>query len=242
MALTDDLRAYWKLDESSGNAADSSGNGYTLTNTNTVGYAAALINNGSDHGTSNTNKRLVTTNDLGIDGGHISISGWIKLRTEISDGGFWSLLEQRGGATSVNYRIDYGRSGSTYTLQANRARNGISDNVVSTTGALGTSNWNHFVLTYDGTLRLYVNGSSVGTPLTTSGNGSGGVSDGFAIASTANGFLHASIYADEVGVWSRALTASEVTSLYNSGAGLPFDEWDDEPEPAVAKGGILLAW
>ena len=222
MALTDNLRAYWNLDESSGNAADSSGNGYTLTNTNTVGYAAALINNGADFGTSNTNKRLVTTNDLGIDGGNISISGWIKLRTEISDGGFWSFLEQRGAATDVNYRIDYMRSGSTYTLGANRARNGVSDHYVTTTGALGTSNWHHVVLTYDGTLRFYVNGSSVGTPLVTSGNGSGAVNDGFAIAATANGFLHASIYADEVGVWSRALTADEVTELYNGGIGLTY--------------------
>jgi hypothetical protein len=43
MALTDNLLAYYKLDESSGNAFDSFA-GKTLTNNNTVGFAAALIN------------------------------------------------------------------------------------------------------------------------------------------------------------------------------------------------------
>ena len=47
MALTDNLVSYWKLDESSGNAADSVGSN-TLTNTNTVTYSAGKINNGAD--------------------------------------------------------------------------------------------------------------------------------------------------------------------------------------------------
>ena len=45
MALTDNLVSYWKLDESSGNAADSVGSN-TLTNTGTATYAAGKINNG----------------------------------------------------------------------------------------------------------------------------------------------------------------------------------------------------
>jgi hypothetical protein len=47
MALTDNLVSYWKLDESSGNAADATGGGNTGTNNNTITYAAGKINNGS---------------------------------------------------------------------------------------------------------------------------------------------------------------------------------------------------
>lgn len=53
MALTDNLIAYWKLDESSGNASDSSGNGHTLTN-NSISYGASKINNGAIFNGSNT--------------------------------------------------------------------------------------------------------------------------------------------------------------------------------------------
>ncbi len=44
-ALSNGLVGYWKLDESSGNAADSSGNSLTLTNNNTTAYAAGKFGN-----------------------------------------------------------------------------------------------------------------------------------------------------------------------------------------------------
>ena len=48
MSLTTNIVAYWKFDESSGNAMDSTGNGNTLTNVNTVTYSAGKINNGAN--------------------------------------------------------------------------------------------------------------------------------------------------------------------------------------------------
>ncbi len=47
--LTDGLVGYWKLDETSGNAADSSGNGYTLTNNGVTTYVNGKYGNGSEH-------------------------------------------------------------------------------------------------------------------------------------------------------------------------------------------------
>ncbi len=47
--LTSGLVGYWKLDESSGNAADSSGNGLTLTNNATTTYVTGKFSNGSEH-------------------------------------------------------------------------------------------------------------------------------------------------------------------------------------------------
>lgn len=42
------LAGYWKLDESSGNAADSSGNSLTLTNNGTTPFAAGKYGNAAD--------------------------------------------------------------------------------------------------------------------------------------------------------------------------------------------------
>ena len=47
--LSNGLVGYWKLDESSGNAADSSGNGLTLTNNATTTYVTGKFSNGSEH-------------------------------------------------------------------------------------------------------------------------------------------------------------------------------------------------
>ena len=48
MALNTNILASWKFDESSGNASDSSGNGKTLTNINTIAYVAGKVNNAAD--------------------------------------------------------------------------------------------------------------------------------------------------------------------------------------------------
>jgi hypothetical protein len=47
--LNQGLMAHWKLDETSSDAADSSGNGLTLTNNGTTTYVGAKFGNGSEH-------------------------------------------------------------------------------------------------------------------------------------------------------------------------------------------------
>ncbi len=47
--LTNGLLGYWKLDETSGNASDYSGNGLTLTNNATTTYLPGKFGNGSEH-------------------------------------------------------------------------------------------------------------------------------------------------------------------------------------------------
>lgn len=225
MALTDNLVAYWKLDESSGNASDSSGNSKTLTNVNTVSYSSAKINNGADFGSSNTNKRLSINDDLGIDGGNISISFWVKMNTEISSG-FITLIQHGGVSSYVNDTVWYDYGGGTRKLSFFRQRQNVNGTKIDYNITLGTDNWYHIVYTYDGTnLRGYINGSLVAGPTSASGNGNAGTIDCFNV-----GALYAyggyekfsSAKIDEVGVWSRALSSTEVSTLYNSGNGLQY--------------------
>lgn len=223
MALTDSLVAYYKLDEASGNASDSSGGGNTLTNTNTVTYVAGKINNGADFGTANTNKKLTVASNLGITNGAISMSCWVLLNTEIASG-TWGFLQKGNATNHVQYVIAYEYNGGTRRIVFNRQKQNVSNNLVTNTVTMGTSNYYHLVLTYDGTtLEGYVNGSSIGT-LATSGDGSGSGLNQFDIGegSMFAGTSYASIDADEVGVWSRAITSTEVSELYNSGAGLAY--------------------
>jgi hypothetical protein len=98
-----------------------------------------------------------------------------------------------------------------------------SDNNVIT-----DTNW-HFVCvtqTGTGTPTLYVDGSSVAATLTTAGAADfkaaaqGTAIGKYGIYTGGANFFNGAI--DELGIWSRALSSGEITSLYNSGSGLAY--------------------
>lgn len=96
---------------------------------------------------------------------------------------------------------------------------------------LSTSNYTHIVITYpsSGSGKLYVNGSNVAT-LGRAGSLIG--ADGFSLGGGNYGAGIAA-YIDEVGAWSRELSAAEVASLYNGGLGLAY------PFPSVSLGNFF---
>lgn len=222
MALTDSLVSYWKLDESSGNPADSVGTN-TLTNENTVSFSAQLINNGGDFGSTNTTKAFSRSDSLGLSyTSNFSYSAWFKLDTAPSSA-FENILYIKDSSASGFYsRVFYGDSAGTKTLYAQRLTNAA----VTSSTTITTGTWHHFVYTFDGTTMLLyydgsllINGGTQSGSVSTSGNAAV-----FAIGRERipgdGGFWKGKV--DEVGVWSRALTSGEVTSLYNGGAGLAY--------------------
>lgn len=223
MALTDNLTAYYKLDESSGDAADATGGGYTLTNNGTTTYSSAKINNGADFGTSNSTKFLSRTTPVIT--GNITVSFWFKANSEPASGINDGIFSIHDNSTSLkNYGVFYQNNAGTKRIQFDYHKNNVSDNYVTYNVTLGTTNWNHFAFTWNGTTFTgYFNGASVGTPLTISGGGSGTVgTNGPKIGKTERFTIYSQGMIDECGIWSRALSGSEITSLYNSGSGLAY--------------------
>lgn len=224
MALIDNVLAYWKLDESSGNPVDATGGGKTLTNNNSVGFAAGIVNNGIDLGAANTNKYLSRNGLIGNDGAY-TVSAWVKLRTEITTGNYGIVTVS---TESTAHTIGYEYNGGTRRIRVTRGKNNLAYVYADKNIALGTSDWYHIVCAYTGSaLNLYVNGVLEASPAA-SGNGSpnwtpGGGAITIGVEHNANNpgtvGSYASAYIDEVGLWSRALIQSEVTELYNSGFG-----------------------
>lgn len=224
MALIDNLVSHWKLDEVSGSRADSHGSN-TLTDVNTVGSATGLINNAAQFVLANS-EVLEVASDLGITNGAISISLWVKLINEIASG-IWGFSIKGDSSTHVHYSIGYEYNAGTRRAYVNRQRQNNSNNLVRANVTMGTSTWHHLVLTYDGaTLQGYLNGTSMGT-LATSGNGVSAGQETFKIGRDSSGYPGGTLgycdaNIDEVDVWSRAITSTEVTELYNGGAGLAY--------------------
>jgi len=222
MALTDNLVSYWKLDESSGNAADSVGSN-TLTNTS-VSYVTGKIGNAAQFG---SGKKLTSPNDTSLNTSNFTLSAWVYFtgtnsqqsriaeRDDVSTERLWIATTGESNTT-----FDFYAWNSTGTLfSANGGGTNLSQNA-----------WHHVVATWDGSyIKRYVDGSAYGTDLSVSGSLKGATepltigNDTYGI----NRYLAGNI--DEVGIWSRALTSTEVTELYNGGAGLQYPFTTNKP-------------
>jgi hypothetical protein len=209
--LTIGVVSYWTLDETSGNAIDVAGGGNNGTLTSTTQGVTGIINKAySFNGTSSkvdmgnpANLSLTTAG---------SLSCWVYASGNPSDG----IVVSKGNfsADTYGYGIDYLGAGKVFDAEL---ASGTKHQTL-TFGSPVLNTWNHLVITWDGTtLKGYINGVVTSVPQTVVPVSN--VNDfvlGYNYA-TSGAYFNGRI--DEVGVWSRALTASEVTSLYSSGAG-----------------------
>jgi len=213
MSLLTNLVGYYKLD----NTTDNSGDGYTLTNNNSVTFDSAKIGNGADFGSSNTNKSLTSNSLMGMTYAvSRSLSVWVKMITQPATSVQVAIAGMFFNTNPGNQSaIYYNNTSGTYYLHTGQGETYAN---TLTTGA-----WFHIVVTgvYGGNSQMYLNGTLLGTHSLASTNftaySPGGLSLGNIVTSQ-----YASCQVDEVGVWSRVLTSTEVTQLYNSGVGLQY--------------------
>ena len=218
MALTDNLISYWKLDESSGNRADSHGSN-TLTNNNSTPSATGKINSGADFTPASSHYLSVADNASLSPTSEMSV--WVKLDALQDYAAFVSKWNEDASARTFGI-----------ALETSKFRFWISDDggnfdAISNTTSVSTGTWYHIVTTYKNEtngIKIYVNG----TAAQTSPSNSTSVFDSSAEFRVARAQKFAGLtnivdgVIDEVGYWSRALTSQEVSDLYNSGSGFAY--------------------
>lgn len=233
MSLLTGLVSYWKFDESSGNAADSYGVN-TLTNNNTATYTTGIINNGTDlEASSSQYFSIADASQVGLDfTTDFSFSFWAK--PETISGGSYVIAKCTGLSTQCIYRIILSSTTFNLAIGVNSSA-GTSQNFTGITVPIGV--FQHYVLTYDlsaGEASLYINGelhstlSGFPTSLINS-------TSPFTIGSNADPSAFFDGVIDEVGAWSKVLTAEEVTNLYNGGTALqyPFSIITNQNKPTT---------
>lgn len=206
------LKAYYRAQD-----VNDSKNSFHLTNNGSTPFAAAKFGNGFNFGTANATKYMQILDDLGIGQGAITMSFWIKLPVEISSGDY-DILYHGDFASQVNYLIRYSYVVGTPKIRFFRDRQGDVTQGVSYDIALGTE-WHFVVMTYDTSdIRGYVDGVLVAGPTAATGVGLAGAIDNFTIGAQRNATNFTSGIIDDVAVFNRALTATEIANLYRGGS------------------------
>lgn len=215
---------YW-LDSAGGvisDVKDSSVNQYDATSS---GVAAIITNAGvpplCNYGNFTAQPDLVDTDDgtAGNTTGGISVSVWLKPSAMTN----WQAIVTKSKAYSWNDGWGLTHYSGDADTDIRFFINDYSANSISAT--LTLNSWNHVVATYDNrTMRLYVNGTEVSSLaysalITNSAN-----TDPIRIAyDDANDDEYIG-GVDELKVWGKALTALEVSNIYNNElAGNNFD-------------------
>jgi hypothetical protein len=211
--LLNNLASYWKLDEASGVRADSYGTN-NLADPNGCPSSAAIINKGAQFTgtqslTLNSNPSVVVTGDF-------TFSLWIRIESQVTMIPFSKWVNP-----NYDYVLFYDASGGGMTFGSGTGSASI--------GALATLNqWNHYLCWYDSsdeTFHMRINDNDATTFVSATGvtltQSSGALWFGARDDSVL--MCHATI--DEVALWKRKLAPSEMTALYNGGAGLPFESF-----------------
>ncbi len=213
MALTDNLAVYYKLDETSGNGADSVGSN-TMVISNATNASDGIINYCVSYSGNANSYSQITTNLGTLWDGNFSVSMWIKPTT--LDGTNGDVLLYPGDRNGQFYI----QGGSVFKMY-------MYDGSVKLTAGNTTpsnGNWYYvvFVRTGTSTGKIYVNGSDDTSATAVMGTGNT-LTDTLRLAcNTGNTAANFNGRIDEVGIWSRALSSTEVTTLYNGGAGLQY--------------------
>ncbi len=212
-SLLSGLLSYWRFDESSGNAADSSGNGKTLTNVNSatftpgkggLGNAATLVRASSQYFTRSNGTYYDVT------GG--TLNCWVKWNTNPS------VL------SIVSYSTNSGASGLDFRVKEANVLHGYMGagaNAVFGATALSSGTWYMATYTWNtGGKKVFLNGMENGTSTVAETMTAGNTNFYLGIRSDLNEPFDGMI--DECGIWNRVLSPSEITALYNNGDGLQY--------------------
>ena len=209
--ITSNLVAYYTFDEGTGTTVgDSSGNGNNGTFSGSPTWiGSSQIDGGLDFEASD-GADSISVGSFDVSGTELTLSAWIKPETDGYDQRI--ITKSTSSSVSTQYWQLNNELGSTeFRLKAG----GTTDRlIVSTSLAAGT--WYHLAGTYDGTtMRLYIDGVEVGNLVHSVGGAlSTSASVPVVIGDSPSGSRAYDGEMDDVRVYQRALTATDITTLY----------------------------
>ena len=201
--------AWWKLNEVSGNATDSSGNSHTGTDTNTVLSSGGYIEGIARDFETGSNEYFAVTDDTAFDfsGGVWSMSAWVRAESL----GIHNIISHPNNADNYFKGTILANGGIQLYVNAT----GVVVNVLSDTGIISIDTWYHVAVTEDGdTWKIYLDGIDV---TASGGDDAGRCANYTGTFRVGGGQIGTQCWDGEmqdVAIWKGyALTAAEIKSL-----------------------------
>lgn len=225
MALTDSLAAYYKLDESSGNAIDAlgvsdltaSGSPPTAT-TGKVGGCRVFVA-ASSQMFSRADNAALSTGDIDY-----TLAMWVYLTSKPAATMDMLSRYDVGNVALREYLFVWNATNDRFEFYITNTAGGNNVVTANNFGAPSTGTWYYVVAWHDAagnTINISVNNGTANSAAT-----SVSPSDTAVVTTLGGRTGIATRYwdgrLDEVGYWKRVLTVDERTSLYNGGAGLAY--------------------
>lgn len=216
----ENLTSYYKLDETSGIVIDELGvnNG---TNNGATPNVSGLINTAYDFEAGDVDYiSMGDVMDFNFLSDTFSASFWVKLESTVATNTF--IAKQKNADPYDGYSLSYDSSGRL-VFEAD-ATGSIT---IRKTTTLNTGEWYYLVFTYNGNghasgVKMYIN-STEQTGLTIADDSlssSTVTSEDFKIGARGAGNINPlDGIIDEVGIWDKVLSQSDITLYYNSGIG-----------------------
>ena len=221
-APANNLIAWYNFD---GSGADASGNGNTGVTFNTVSTTDRTGQNDGAYFFNGSSSEVVVPFNAAFNAYPFSISLWCLVADD-NNGGM--IIQQYSNSSWNGWVMSIGSTATSpqtispgYMLAAPPNCNGVVSNAqcdtgIDYTGEVFDSQWHMFTFTVDGDSgRFYTDGVWQTSQIWTGTPGAPSNTDDLRIGGTDLGdlfFFHGTI--DEVGLWSRALDASEIEELY----------------------------
>jgi hypothetical protein len=206
------LISHWKLNEASGTRVDSHGSN-DLTDNNTVTQNPGKIGDAAQFTRANSEHLDIADNAaLSFGDDPMSIVFWVYMDSK--PGGLMGMVAKNVSEYYTDWRDT-----------TDRFRFGAAGTIVSadTFGAPSTATWYMIYVYHDPTadeIGISVNDGTVDTAATSSGITDG--TDDFNIGSVQGTSDYWDGRIDSVSIWDKVLASSEVTDLYNAGAGFDY--------------------
>lgn len=221
-SLSQNLVSYWSLEEAAGTRTDVHGPN-DLTDNNTVGVASGKLGYAADCEASEADSLSIGDGvQSGLDiTGDMSIAAWIKPETMNET----MLVTKWHHVDKTSYMFAMAAGGGLVWVN-NAESSGYGYSGTTTYYSFATSSWTHVAVSYDasaGAASLFVNGTLIGTA-TGLDTSIANTNASFRLCGRDSATDYYDGLIDEIGVWSKALSPTDIENLYNDSQGLPYAE------------------
>jgi len=221
--LASGLVSYWSFDSADGSTNSVAKDIIGSFNGAVLGPVMATGLSGDDYSFDGLNDYITVSSPINITG-ELTVSVWFKPTNLAGGTSGRQLIIGKWNEDSKKRSWEIGMaSGVPFFYVSDNGDWGTHIDAITASSAVSANNWHHFVATHatDGTIKIFIDGTLAGLKTTAMTSLYASNQPVIIGDSPMGGYIHNYFSGgiDEVGIWNRVLSASEISALYEGYGG-----------------------